>query len=75
MTPFLGGGATIVDCELQDFVPCGEAVLGIIEIFKKKFYHPPVLIVKRCYEILVYVLDQLYQNASALEHTGMYNEP
>ena len=51
-------------------MPCGEAVLGIIEIFKKKFYHPPVLIVKRCYEILVYVLDQLYQNASALEHTG-----
>ena len=54
----------------QDFLHCQEAVLGIISIFRRKFYQHPVSSVKRCCDILVTVLDHIYQSPAIIEHTG-----
>ena len=54
----------------QDFLPCKEAVVGMVRVFRKKFHQPPVASIKRCYYSLVNVLDQIYDNQAIVEHTG-----
>ena len=56
----------------QDFLHCQEAVLGIINIFRKKFYQHPISSVKRCCDILVTVLEHIYGSPAILEHTGIF---
>jgi len=70
LNEFTAAKDTAVLYSRQDFLQFQEAVVGIIGVFKKKFYHPPVASVKRCYDILVNVLEQLYQNTNVIEHTG-----
>jgi hypothetical protein len=54
----------------QDFLPCKEAVVGLVRVFRNKFHQPPVSSIKRCYYSLVTVLDQIYDNQAIVEHTG-----
>jgi Tuberin len=54
----------------QDFLPCKEAVVGMVRVFRKKFHQPPAACIKRCYYSLVNVLDQIYDNQGIVEHTG-----
>jgi len=44
--------------------------MGLVKIFKERFYRPPVTSVRRCYDMLVTVIDQLYKNQAVLEYTG-----
>jgi hypothetical protein len=74
------GDAAAVDAAVvlytrQDFLPCKEAVAGMVRVFRKKFHQPPVSSIKRCYYSLVTVLDQIYDNQAIVEHTGQDVSP
>jgi hypothetical protein len=65
-----GTDSAVVLYTRQDFLPCKEAVVGMVRVFRKKFHQPPAACIKRCYYSLVTVLDQIYDNQAIVEHTG-----
>jgi len=67
LTPEMDASDKLV---VDDYPYLHEAVMGIIKVFKSKFFHPPISVVKRCYEVLVTVLDRFYSVPGLLEPTG-----
>jgi len=54
----------------QDFDYQLEAVRGLVQCMKIKFYLGPGPVARRCYYALVTVLDKVYERPAVLEHTG-----
>ena len=54
----------------QDFDYQLEAVRGLVQCMKVKFYLGPGPVARRCYYALVTVLDSVYERPAVLEHTG-----